>query len=205
MKYSDFRGDLNVLEGSEHIFDFNDFEFKSIHGIRWWKEKSNFYSFSNNLFLISITKGLKRFSIGDYVNGYSGIVVGWGTVGKIGGKKIFTNDGSVDKSFTVRRLYILSNSNRDLLRGSHAHIELNQIFYCVKGRINLLLNDGRTLDSKILLDKSMYFLSAGLWRDLIFSSRSDVLVVFADRVFDENDYIRNFSDFINWKLGNGNS
>ena len=46
------------------------------------------------------------------------------------------------------------------------------------------------------------YVPPGLWRELISFSGDAVCLVFASKEYDENDYIRNYKKFLEFKNGN---
>jgi dTDP-4-dehydrorhamnose 3,5-epimerase len=68
---------------------------------------------------------------------------------------------------------------------------------CVAGSVELELTDGKTKET-ILLDAFSrgVVLGAGVWRVLRNFSPDCILVVLADREYDEADYIRDYAEFL---------
>ncbi|WP_373417194.1 sugar 3,4-ketoisomerase, partial [Vibrio parahaemolyticus] len=61
-------------------------------------------------------------------------------------------EGSINIPFDIKRVYYLFGMQPDLPRGFHAHKELVQLAVCLKGRCDILMDDGKnketvTLDS----------------------------------------------------------
>jgi len=81
-------------------------------------------------------------------------------------------------------------------RGFHAHKRLNQLFVCVAGSCKLSLSDGKkeeTIDMTAF--GSALSVGPGLWRVISDLSPDCVLMVLADRPYEEDDYIRDFAAF----------
>ena len=98
--------------------------------------------------------------------------------------------------FAIKRVYYLTQTREDVARGFHAHKELMQVAVCISGRCLMKLDDGINqeevwLDSpvKAILIRKM------IWREMHHFSPDCVLLVLASELYDEQDYIRSYSDF----------
>lgn len=101
--------------------------------------------------------------------------------------------------FDIRRCYFMYNTQPGVRRGFHAHKTLRQVLVCVRGSCKILLDDGRE-KAVVPLDrpnKGLY-LSSDIWREMFDFSDDAVLMVLADQLYDEADYIRNYADFLAW-------
>lgn len=108
-----------------------------------------------------------------------------------------------DVPFDIRRVYFISNLEKSVsIRGKHAHKELEQIIFCIQGSFVLGLDDGNT-SQKLLLNEPNVGIRLGkmLWHTMEDFSESCVLLVVASDYYDENDYIRDYGDFL--KLAQG--
>jgi hypothetical protein len=100
-------------------------------------------------------------------------------------------------SFSPRRVYVLTSSNIELSRGNHAHKLLKQYLVAINSPITVFVTNGNNQESITLNpgDKGLY-LEGLVWRKIDFSSSDAVCVVAASEVYDEEDYIRDFSTFL---------
>ncbi|TKW61198.1 MAG: WxcM-like domain-containing protein [Blastochloris viridis] len=98
--------------------------------------------------------------------------------------------------FEPRRMYYLHDIPKDVVRGAHAHKELQQLIWAINGSFTLMLDDGRTRQEFVMNDptKGLY-LPSGLWRELSDFKSGTVCVVMASLEYDEADYIRDYDDF----------
>ena len=98
--------------------------------------------------------------------------------------------------FVVRRVYWIHGTQPGVQRGFHAHKRLNQLFVCVAGSVKLYLSDGRQEETIVMTAFSdALSIGPGLWRVMSDFSRDCVLMVLADRPYEEDDYIRDFDVF----------
>ncbi|EJN6829784.1 WxcM-like domain-containing protein [Vibrio cidicii] len=99
--------------------------------------------------------------------------------------------------FDIRRIYYMFGMQSDLPRGFHAHKELIQVAVCLKGSCDILMDDGNdkqvvTLNSP---DKGLV-IDTMQWHEMENFSDDCVLLVLASDVYNESDYIRDYSEFL---------
>jgi len=99
--------------------------------------------------------------------------------------------------FGIRRVYYIYGTKENVARGFHAHKELEQIAVCVSGRCRMVLDNGASRES-VWLDSPSKAIYIGnmLWREMHDFSSDCVLMVLASHVFNENDYIRDYNEFM---------
>ena len=123
-------------------------------------------------------------------------------------QKIQNNSGNITilenkKSipFDIKRVYYLYDVPSNEERGGHAHYELEQYLVAASGSFDIVLNDGNK--SKIVNinrpDQALYIVP-GIWRELQNFSGGSICLVLASHIYDEKDYIRDYSEFKKWKL-----
>ncbi|CDT25133.1 sugar 3,4-ketoisomerase [Vibrio coralliirubri] len=105
-------------------------------------------------------------------------------------------EGNKNIPFSIKRVYYLFDLQSDTPRGFHAHKELVQVAVCVKGRCDILMDDGKskeivTLDSP---DKGL-LIDVMQWHEMQNFSDDCVLLVLASDYYNENDYIRSYDEF----------
>ena len=102
--------------------------------------------------------------------------------------------------FNVKRVYYLYDVPGGGSRGSHAHKELQQLIVAASGSFDVTLDDGN--DKRTFTLNRPYqglLVVPGIWRDLNNFSAGSVCLVLASEKYDENDYIRHYEEFINYK------
>lgn len=99
--------------------------------------------------------------------------------------------------FNIKRVYYIFNTKEGVERGFHAHKTLQQILVCVSGSCTIVLDNG-IVRKEYLLDKPNVGLYIGpsMWREMKNFSSGSVLLVLASAWYEENDYIRNYHEFI---------
>lgn len=102
--------------------------------------------------------------------------------------------------FDVKRIYYLYDIPSGENRGGHAHKDLRQLIIAASGSFKVLLDDG--INKKIVtLDRPDFGLLVipGIWRELIEFSSGSICLVLASNKYDENDYLRDYNLFKQYK------
>ncbi|HEV2682345.1 MAG TPA: FdtA/QdtA family cupin domain-containing protein [Rhodanobacter sp.] len=99
--------------------------------------------------------------------------------------------------FVIRRVYYIFATKNDIHRGRHAHRHLHQLAVAVRGSVTFLLDDGSG-PVEVVLDDPSHGLMLGrmVWRELYNFSEDCVLMVLADQLYDQSDYITDYADFL---------
>lgn len=98
--------------------------------------------------------------------------------------------------FPLKRAYYIFANKMNISRGFHAHKKLKQVAICVSGKCRLILDNGQTRE-EVWLDSPTkgLIISNMIWREMYDFSHDCVLLVLASENYDENDYIRDYSQF----------
>lgn len=102
--------------------------------------------------------------------------------------------------FDIKRVYYLYDVPSTAYRGGHAHKEQLELLVALSGSFEVKLRDGENQRS-IMLNKPNkgLLIPTGIWRELENFSSGSVCLVLASAVFDENDYINDFEEFMSFK------
>jgi hypothetical protein len=106
-------------------------------------------------------------------------------------------EGARNIPFDIRRVYYLYDVPGGSERGGHAHKNLHQILIALSGSFDVLINDG--FGHKLYhLDRPYkgLYLSSMIWRELNNFSSGSVCLVLASNNYDEDDYYRNYNDYL---------
>lgn len=106
-------------------------------------------------------------------------------------------EGGQHIPFDIKRVYYLYDVPGGSDRGAHAHKNLHQFVVCMSGSFDLVLNDG-THERRFHLNRSYYgiYVCPMMWRYLDNFSSGAVCMVMASEVYDEDDYIRDWSEYL---------
>lgn len=101
--------------------------------------------------------------------------------------------------FAIARLFTVRGP-LDAERGKHAHKRCVQFMICVHGAIEIVCDDG-VAKTSFTLDRGNLALHVppGIWNTVIFRKEDSVLAVLCDRPYEEQDYIRDYHEFLNFR------
>ena len=102
--------------------------------------------------------------------------------------------------FEIKRVYYLYDVPAGAERGGHAHIDQKEFLIALSGSFDVVLNDGQN-QQIVSLNKPYegLLINQGIWRELNNFSSGSVCLVIASAVYDEQDYIREFDEFLKLK------
>ena len=102
--------------------------------------------------------------------------------------------------FDVKRVYYLYDVPGGAERGGHGHIKLASFIMALSGSFDVVINDG-TNKKIVHLDRPYIglHLVPGIWRELINFSSGAICLVLASAIYEETDYIRDYTTFKEWK------
>lgn len=99
--------------------------------------------------------------------------------------------------FDVKRVYYMYDTTAGTRRGFHAHKKLKQVLVCVHGSCIIHLDDGREKAEVPLSDPNVGLLiESAVWREMHDFSKDAVLMVLASELYDEDDYLRDYDEFM---------
>lgn len=102
-----------------------------------------------------------------------------------------------DIPFEIKRVYYMYDTVKDVIRGFHAHRNLEQILICIHGTCKVRLDNGS--EKKIVFLEKPYeglYIPNNIWREMYDFSEDAVLLVLASEPYREEDYIRDYDEFL---------
>ena len=99
--------------------------------------------------------------------------------------------------FEIKRVYYLYDVPGGAERGGHAHKQLHQLIIAMSGSFDVLLDDGKD-KKKFHLNRSYngLYICPMIWREINNFSSGSVCMVLASTFYDEEDYYREYSEFM---------
>jgi hypothetical protein len=118
--------------------------------------------------------------------------------------KIFDTRGSLTSiesyrqvPFQIQRVYYIYDVPDGSQRGGHAHKELEQLIVALSGSFDVILDDGYK-KKRFHLNQPNFgiYICPFIWRELENFSLGSVCTVMASRPYEEDDYIRDYKDYL---------
>lgn len=101
--------------------------------------------------------------------------------------------------FDVKRVYWIYDVPGGESRGGHAHRHCREMIVALSGSFDVTLDDGTERHTYHLNHPWQGLLiETGIWRTLDDFSSGAVCLVLASDAFDEDDYIRDYDDYLKW-------
>lgn len=99
--------------------------------------------------------------------------------------------------FEIKRTYWIYDVPGGEVRGGHAYRENQEFIVALSGSFDVLLDDGKE-QKAFSLNRSYYglYVPKGVWRQMKNFSTNSLALILASTVYDENDYIRNYEEFL---------
>jgi oxalate decarboxylase/phosphoglucose isomerase-like protein (cupin superfamily) len=100
--------------------------------------------------------------------------------------------------FKIKRIYWIYDVPGGEFRGSHAFKESEEFIVALSGSFDVILHNGKE-EMKFSLNRSYYglYVPKLTWRKLENFSTNSLALVVASKAFNENEYIRDFDQFLN--------
>lgn len=120
-------------------------------------------------------------------------------VHNVAGSITAINNGK-EVTFDIKRVYYLYDVPGGEGRGGHAHKELHQLIVAGSGSFDIHIDDGKSKQSfHLSRPYKGLLMPPGLWRELDNFSSGSICLVLASTVYAEEDYIRDYNDFLRYK------
>jgi hypothetical protein len=110
-------------------------------------------------------------------------------------------EGLENIPFEIERVFYLYDIPGGEDRGAHAHKECHQLLIAASGSFDIELNDG--INKRTIALNRPYFglhIPPGIWAAEKSFSSGSICLVLASQKYNENDYIRDYNEFIKFKL-----
>tara|TARA_Y100000356_G_C11168906_1_gene240212 strand:- start:202 stop:600 length:399 start_codon:yes stop_codon:yes gene_type:complete len=102
--------------------------------------------------------------------------------------------------FDFQRVFYVYGVSAGEKRGGHAHVMTEQLLVCVNGGVTVILKDGKEQQTIHINSASKgIIIPAGVWAEQVYTTDNSVLLVLCSHLYMEEDYIRNYEEFLEWK------
>jgi hypothetical protein len=109
-------------------------------------------------------------------------------------------EGDREVPFPIERVFYLYDVPGGESRGAHAHHVLQQLIVCVMGSFDVVLDDGAARRT-VRLDRAYQglYVPRLIWCELNNFSSGGICMVLASLPYEEADYIRDYTEFLECK------
>ena len=109
-------------------------------------------------------------------------------------------EGCSEVPFDIKRTFFIYDVPGGAERGGHSHYTSQQFIIAISGSFDVTVDDG-TEQRTFTLNRPYQGLLVvpGIWRTLQNFSSGSVCLALASHHFDENDYVREYEDFLRLK------
>jgi len=114
------------------------------------------------------------------------------------------NNG-IDLPFNIQRTFYIYDVPGGAERGGHSHYTCNEFIIAISGSFDVTVDDGTDQFTYTLNRPYQGLLVVpGIWRTLQNFSSGSVCLALASHHFDEEDYVRDYDEFLRLKHSNDN-
>ncbi|MBY0220372.1 FdtA/QdtA family cupin domain-containing protein [Paenibacillus illinoisensis] len=119
------------------------------------------------------------------------------------GSLISLEENSMVVPFDIKRVYYIFDTKDDVIRGKHAHKELEQLVIAINGKCNFYVDNGFEKQTiKIDGPSKAIHIKGLVWREMMDFSEDCVLMVLASEHYNTADYIYDYHEFLD-EVGKG--
>jgi len=105
-------------------------------------------------------------------------------------------EGLVNVPFVIARVFVV-RAPEGSVRGQHAHKACAQFLTCPRGSVDVVCDDGsHSAEFELNHPNLGLYIPPGIWAEQRYKAKGTVLTVLCDRVFELEDYIREYPDFL---------
>lgn len=109
----------------------------------------------------------------------------------------YANDPKSKLPFLPKKILIIQDMKNEDTRGAHTHHRTRQILVPISGGCLIRLDDGNEkCEVEINKTNEGILLEPYVWHSMENFKPGTILLVIADTVYDETEYIRNYEEFL---------
>lgn len=99
--------------------------------------------------------------------------------------------------FDVKRCFYIYNTSAEGVRGKHANRNSEFLMIAVSGSCKVKIDDGAKQEIiELKTPQQALYLGRMVWKEMYDFSPDSVLLVLANMLYDENEYIRDYDKFL---------
>ena len=107
-------------------------------------------------------------------------------------------EGNKDVPFDIKRIFYIYGTDSNVIRGQHANRKSEFVLVNVAGSCSVRTRDGRGDERVFALNKPNMglYIPKMVWKDMYDFSPDSILLCIASEVYDPNEYIRDYDEFV---------
>ena len=107
-------------------------------------------------------------------------------------------EGLKDIPFEIKRIFYIYGSDREVVRGQHANKKSEFVLINVAGTSKVKVRDGKGYEEVFCLDRPHVgiYLPRMIWKDMYDFSEDSLLLCLASELYDAEEYIRDYNEFV---------
>ena len=115
--------------------------------------------------------------------------------------KMVVVEGGRSVPFEIKRAFYSYATDTDAIRGQHANRKSAFVMICVAGscKVRIVDLDGKEGTYELSSPEKGLYIPKMLWKDMFDFSNDCVLLILSDEHYDKNEYIRDYSEYLNLK------
>jgi dTDP-4-dehydrorhamnose 3,5-epimerase-like enzyme len=176
----------------DYIWDYDEFK-------RWTKDKTTETKAPAPETSVEVSKGEKLFKANEGKSVFDCSFCQLNKMHDVEGNLTYMYE-NVHVPFPIDRVFYQYDIPGGEDRGAHAHKECHQFIVAASGAFEVLLDDGVNKRT-VTLNRPFYGLHVppGVWSSEQGYSSGSICLVLCSHGYDEEDYIRNYEDFLKYK------
>ncbi len=108
-------------------------------------------------------------------------------------------EGLENVPFTIARVFVV-RAPVGAVRGQHSHKACAQFLTCTSGTVEVKCNDGiQSVEFELSHPNIGLYIPPGIWAEQKYKSKDATLTVLCDRVYEKEDYIRDYESYLNYQ------
>ncbi|EAI3719874.1 WxcM-like domain-containing protein [Campylobacter coli] len=103
----------------------------------------------------------------------------------------------VNCPFEIKRIFYIFDVPKNTIRGEHANLNSEFFFIGLKGECKIKIDNGKEQKNFILNNpKQGLYIDKMLWKQMYDFSKDCILLVLSNTLYDANEYIRDYNEFL---------
>lgn len=107
-------------------------------------------------------------------------------------------EGIKDIPFAIKRVFYIYGTQGNVVRGQHANLDSQFVLINIAGKSKVKVRDGKGYEEVFVLNRPNMglYLPNMIWKDMYDFSADSILLVLASEHYDEHEYIRDYTEFV---------